>query len=104
MEAVLREVADRLQTSREMLLIALILGRTMPMIFLTPFLGGKLVPPEVKMGLGLLLTIIVWPLAREAVVGEVPIEPLPFLMLMMKEAFVGFAIGFVNSHIFSALD
>jgi hypothetical protein len=38
----------------------------MPMIFLTPFLGGKIAPPEIKMGMGMVFTVILWPLARSS--------------------------------------
>src|SRR5262245_53148592 len=87
-----------------MLLCALILARTMPMVFLTTFFGGKLVPGEVKMGLGLLITVLVWLPAKEVLSGPLPIDPVVFLILMLKESFIGFTIGFVNSHIYSALD
>ena len=52
-----------LEGARGLLLVALILARTMPMLVLTPYLAGKLVPATVKMGLGVLLTILVWPIA-----------------------------------------
>jgi flagellar biosynthesis protein FliR len=104
MDELLRQLNIKLQDSRDMLLIALILGRTMPMVFLTPFLGGKLIPTEVKMGIGLLVSILVFFPSRDALSGPLPIDPGSFMMLMLKESFVGFVIGFVNSHIYSALD
>jgi len=104
MEGVLREIFQRLQQSREMLIVALILARTMPMVVQTPFLGGKLVPNEVKMGLGIMITILVWPLARPAISSQISTAPFGFFMLMMKEVFIGFMIGFVNSHVYDVLD
>ena len=104
MEVFLKHLGIALDYTREMLIVALILARTMPMVVLTPFLAGKLVPPTVKMGMGLLFTILLWPLARDAVTGPLPIGPIAFLMLMLKEVFVGFAIGFVNAHIYWALE
>jgi len=104
MDILLRELNEKLQTSRDLLIFSLILARTMPMVVLTPFLGGKLIPIEIKMGLGVLLAIVLWPLAKGSMTMEVSTAPFGFLMLMLKEAFIGFAIGFVNSHVFSALD
>jgi len=74
------------------------------MIVLTPFFGGKLVPPEVKMGLGLLITILVWPLVHDSLTGDIPMQAVPFLLLMFKEVFIGLAIGFVAAHIFWAME
>ena len=104
MDAVLQRLGIAINYNREMLIFALILARTMPIIVLTPFLGGKVAPPEIKMGMGVTLTIILWPFARAALPGPVPTEALPFLMLLLKELFVGLTIGFVNAHIYYALD
>jgi flagellar biosynthetic protein FliR len=104
MDLLLQEFNRGLAQSREFLAGALILARTMPMVVLTPFLGGQLIPTEVKMGMGVLIMIIVWPVARGSMVGDIPIEVAPFMLLMLKESFIGFAIGFINSHIFLAMD
>ncbi len=100
MDEFLRQAGIALNYNREMLVVALILCRTMPMIMLTPYLAGKLAPNEVKMGLGLLIAIIVWPITREHGADKIPMNALPFIMLMIKEVFVGLAIGFVNAHVF----
>ena len=73
MEAFLEQVGIQLNYTRELLIVALILGRTMPMVYLTPFLAGQIAPTEVKIGFGLLLTILLWPAARGAIDGaEIP--------------------------------
>jgi flagellar biosynthesis protein FliR len=100
-----RQLGQLLNYTQELLILALILGRTVAMIQLTPFLGGKIAPMQVKMAMGVVLTIIVWPLARDVVdLGNVPLGALPFLFLMLKEVFIGFIIGFVNSHMFYVMD
>lgn len=104
MEQLLAMVGEKLNYTQELLMVALILGRTMPMIMLTPFLGGQVMPTEVKMGLGILLTILIWPTATEAISGSVPFTAVGFFFLMLKEAFIGMAIGFMNAHIFYAMD
>jgi hypothetical protein len=87
MQEFLRQAGVALNYQREMLIAALILIRTMPVIMLTPWLAGKLAPNEVKMGVGGLLTILIWPLARETVGDDLPLTAGPFLMLMIKEVF-----------------
>jgi len=67
---------------------------------LNRYLCGKLAPNEVKMGLGMLLTVLVWPLARTTVGDDMPAGALSFIILMVKELFVGLAIGFVSAHVF----
>ena len=104
MDAILQRLGIELNFTQEFLIVALILGRTMPMIVLTPFMGGKILPPELKMGMGVMITALVWPLARGAITVDMPISAIPFLLLMLKEVFIGFAIGFVNSHIFWAME
>ncbi|MDP7038240.1 MAG: type III secretion system export apparatus subunit SctT [Myxococcota bacterium] len=104
MDVLLQRLGIQLNYTQEFLIVALILGRTMPMIILTPFMGGKILPPELKMGMGAMLTILVWPLARGAITVDMPLSPIPFFLLMLKEVFIGFAIGFINSHIFWAME
>ncbi len=104
MEVFLQQVGLNLDYTRELLIVALILGRTMPMIYLTPYFAGQLAPPEIKMGLGVLFTIIVWPTAREAISADVPYTAGAFFLLMLKEIFIGFSIGFVNGHCFFAME
>jgi flagellar biosynthesis protein FliR len=96
-------VGAQLNYTRELVLITLIFARTMPMVVLTPFLGGKLAPAEVKMGLGLMFTILLYPLARD-VVTSVPGTPWLFTLMLFKEIFIGLAIGFVNAHLYWAVE
>ncbi|MEE8408350.1 MAG: flagellar biosynthetic protein FliR [Myxococcota bacterium] len=105
MEVILAKLGYALNYRREMILVALILGRTMPMLVLTPFLSGKLVPTQIKMGMGLLFTILLWPVARNAIdMNQLPVTAIPFFLMMLKEILIGFAIGFVNHHIFWAME
>jgi len=60
----------RSATCRELMIVALILSRTMPMILLTPYLGASSPPTEVKMGLGLVLTVVLCPSPASRVHGE----------------------------------
>ena len=78
MEVFLQQLGISLNYTRELLVVALILGRTVPMIVLTPFLGGQVTPNTIKMGLGVLLTIMIWPLARDSISEEIPYTAFPF--------------------------
>ena len=105
MEEILRHLGIALNYTQELLIVALIMARTVTMIQLTPFLGGKIVPLQIKMGLTAVLTILIWPMARTAAdAATIPVTALPFLALMLKEVMVGFTIGFVNAHIFWVMD
>lgn len=90
--------------TRDLLVFALILGRIMPMLVLTPFLGGKMTPTEIKMGMGLLFTILVWSFANKQMTAEIEIGPVQFLLMMMAQIFIGFEIGFVSSQVFYAME
>ena len=85
----------------EMLLVAsLILIRLVAIVFQTPFLGGKLVPLETRMGLSVGLTILIWPYATSGQTGPLAINELTIIVLMLKELFIGFVIGFLAAELF----
>lgn len=94
MEGILNRLGIALNYQQEMMICALMMIRTAALALQTPWLGGKNVPPEIKIGISVMVTIIVYPLARRTVTGEVPLTAIPFVFLMLKEAFIGFAIGF----------
>jgi flagellar biosynthesis protein FliR len=95
-------LAQQLDFTKTIVVFSLILVRIMSMVVLVPFLGGKNAPIEVKMGVGVTLTILLWPtvLANLDPHHGLPITPIGFTMMMMKETFVGLVIGFVASKIF----
>lgn len=84
-----------------MLAFALLMGRILPVILLTPFLGGESVPSEVKLGLGVLMGLVLYPLLI-AQTKDVPISPFIFIALMLKELFIGLALTMVVNIIFDA--
>jgi flagellar biosynthetic protein FliR len=97
-------LVDQVDATRALVTFALIMGRVMAIVILVPFLGGKNAPPEVKMGVGVTLTMILWPTVLAAMDGDVPITPIGFILMMLKEVFVGFAIGFVAAEIFYTVE
>ncbi|MCA9555729.1 MAG: flagellar biosynthetic protein FliR [Myxococcales bacterium] len=86
-----------------LLLGAIMLMRILPIIFQTPFLGGKMVPTETRMGLAAGLAILVWPYAT-ANVAPMNTNPMVLVALMGKELFIGFSIGFVATELFYAME
>jgi flagellar biosynthesis protein FliR len=104
MELFLKQIAVALNYQQELLIFGLLLARIMPMVIQTPYLGGKLVPSELKMGLGIILAIILRPLVAPTLSEEIRADFMPYLGLMMKEIFIGFVLGFVNSHVFTVVE
>lgn len=84
-----------------MLAFALLMGRVLPVVMLTPFLGGESVPSEVRLGLGLMLGLVLYPLLI-AQTSSIPVSPLVFIALMLKELFIGLALSMVVNIIFDA--
>lgn len=104
MHQLLKLFGMSLDPTRDILLIGLVLSRTLPVILQVPFLGGQQSPPEVKMSLGLLFALVIWPITKDNMVERIPIFAVPFLLLMLKELFIGFSIGYVMSHIFASVE
>ncbi len=77
-------------------LVLLFLGRMLPIISLSPFFGAKVLPHPVKLTFALSLFVIFLPKLL-----FVTTTPLSFtnvtLMLLVKEIFVGFCIGWLIS-------
>jgi flagellar biosynthetic protein FliR len=84
-----------------LLTFALLLSRLLPIILLTPFLGGEVVPSEVKLGLSVTLGIVLFPLVSSRL-SYIPTSAIPFLFLMCKELFLGLCLSFVVGMIFEA--
>jgi len=80
---------------------ALVAARVVPVIVFSPFLGGEVVPPEVKIGVGVLLSIVLFPAVAERV-SYVPHTPLPYILTFAKEVFIGISLGFVVNMVFDA--
>lgn len=87
--------------SQLLLAFALLMTRVLPPVILTPFLGGETVPSEVKLGLGIMLGMVLFP-AITYQAGQVPSSPLIFLALMLKELFIGLTLSFVIAIVFDA--
>ena len=81
--------------------VGLLLCRIMPVLVLSPFLGGEAMPGEIKMGVGVTLSLVLFP-AVSARMGQIPTSALPFIGLMLKEIFIGVALATIVNVIFEA--
>ncbi len=84
-----------------LLAYALLMGRILPVILLTPFLGGEAVPSEVKLGLGVMIGMVLYP-AIISVSNNIPISAVLIIALMLKELFIGMSMAFVVNLVFDA--
>jgi flagellar biosynthetic protein FliR len=83
----------------------LVFVRVSTIIALLPVFGSTSVPPQVKVGLSLILSIILMSSMPVAPAAALPHgTPIAFLfLLVIKEVAVGLAIGFTTSFLFSAV-
>jgi flagellar biosynthetic protein FliR len=99
--ALLHEFGIQVSFSQLLLCFALLMARVLPVIILTPFLGGETVPSEVKLGLGVMLGGVLFP-AMAAQMKSVPISALIFIALMLKELFIGLTLSLIVGMVFDA--
>jgi flagellar biosynthetic protein FliR len=107
MEGGLGRIVDFFQAeelNQVVLIGMLIFFRVIPVIFVTPFLGGKLVPPTTKTGLAMGFSILLYPFATAGMVAPMYPNPIVFIVLMLKELFIGFTLGYVAAEIFYAME
>jgi len=99
MEQILEQLGVGVNFTSVLLVWALLMGRVMPLIILAPFIGGDVVPSQVKLGIGISLSIIIYPLVADT---RVPLGSISFVLLLLKEVFIGLAIAFASSLAFDA--
>lgn len=97
----LAEFGLRVNVSLVILTVALLMTRILPVIILSPFLGGEVVPTEVKIGLGVLLAIVLYPFVQERVT-LIPTSAFPFILVLLKELFIGVCLAFIVNMVFEA--
>ena len=96
-----QELGIQTDFTQLLLAFALLMARVLPVIILTPFLGGETVPQEVKLGLGVMLGMVLYPVII-AQVREVPVSAVLFVALMLKELFLGLTLSFIVGMVFDA--
>ena len=79
----------------------LALARLATAVSLAPFLGGKSVPNQVKVGLAAAMTILLFPLLRPVV--DAPPPTLLWFALLIKEVLIGALLGLLSQLVFFAI-
>lgn len=97
----LAEFGLKVNVSMVILTIALLMARILPVIILSPFLGGEVVPVEVRIGLGVLLSIVLYPFVADRITF-IPTSALPFILILLKELFIGVCLAFIVNMVFEA--
>ena len=101
LEQVRHEFGLKVDFTVALLTMALLLTRILPVILLSPMLGGETTPTEVKLGLGLMLGLVMFP-AVVPRIQYVPLFALPFIATLVKELFIGLCLSFMVSVVFDA--
>src|SRR4051812_22931077 len=101
LEQIFHQMGVKTSISLTIFGIALIACRVLPLCFMSPFLGGDQIDPQVKIGVGVMLSIVLFP-AMEPRLGSLPVRALPFIILICKEVFIGMSLAFIVSFIFEA--
>lgn len=70
------------------------MARVAPTVAIAPFLGGKILPDTVKMGLTVAIAIIFLPFLLVHYTHPIDFDVF-FMLMLVKEAFVGFILGFL---------
>jgi flagellar biosynthetic protein FliR len=98
---VLSRLTEQANLSLIIFTVGLMLCRIMPVLAFSPFLGGEVVPVEIKMGVGVTLSIVLFPTVANRM-GALPISALPFIALLIKEIFIGLSMSYIINIIFDA--
>jgi len=101
LEQIFHEMGVKTSVSLTIFGIALIACRVLPLCFMSPFLGGDQIDSQVKIGVGVMLSIVLFP-AIEPRLSSLPIRALPVIILICKEVFIGMSLAFIVSFIFEA--
>jgi flagellar biosynthesis protein FliR len=88
-----------------MFLLAFI--RIVSYLSVVPFFGGDLVPARIKVGFSAALVVVMLPVLQSGLASSGKPVPLSLLMITamaVKEAVVGFTLGFVSSLVFEVVE
>jgi flagellar biosynthetic protein FliR len=96
------EMVARTNLSLVIFTVGLMMCRIVPVLVLSPFLGGEAVPNEIKIGTGVTLSIVLFPAVRDTM-GAIPTSSLPYIGLMLKELFIGMTIAYCVNVVFDAV-
>lgn len=79
------------------------LARVGSLMAAMPIFSGKQVPARVRLGLAVVLSMVLFPVAAP-LIPQVPFEPMRLALLVGGEAMVGLMLGFVAQFVFNAVE
>jgi len=86
---------------QHIIIAILVLLRISALIILLPVLGHQLIPSQIKIGLIVLLTMLIYPLVEHQV-AAIPLEPLTFAVIAIQEMLIAAALALFAQLIFTA--
>lgn len=104
MDEIFRKLGVNVNVSFHLIFLGLIWVRVLGMTAVVPFLFGKPVPRYAVVGASMVLALFVYPNILPRPIPELPAAELSLVILFIKEAFYGLAIGFSASILFYALE
>jgi len=105
------KLIEQFELSRGIVTAGLLMSRILGMIWLAPFLGGKLVPNQVKIGVALAVGVLLYPAVASS--GDFDLlytgkSIYPFGLRLggyvLKEVFIGVLLGFIIMTIWYAAE
>lgn len=82
---------------------SLVVARILPIMCLTPFLGAKTALSIIKIGFSIFFSILLFP-SLHPTIANIDYYSLAFVILLIKEIWVGFIIGFIAQIPFYAFE
>ncbi|MDQ6970722.1 MAG: flagellar biosynthetic protein FliR [Mariprofundus sp.] len=79
----------------------LVLLRVGTMLILLPVLGHQLIPSQVKVGLIILISLLIYPLVEDQV-PNIPLQPIAFAAIALQEMLIAAALALFAQLIFTA--
>lgn len=86
----------------QFVVFVLLVVRTTSLIVTAPILGHQAVPFQIKVGFGLFLAFVLFPL-QSKLVGSIDVKLLGIVLIALQEVFVGITIGFGIGLVFAGV-
>lgn len=106
LETILRTFEIGQSPQAFLVLVGLAFTRLITFLAVVPFFGGAAVPARVKAATAAAFVLVVYPVLEAGVQrqgGHLPFGPVGFIALLVKEALVGYSLGFLASLVFEAI-
>lgn len=102
-DVILREMGIAGSFQAFILVVGLIMARMIPILMMNPFLGGQVMPQNLKTGFAILIAALVYKPLTANLAHPIPLDTLPYMALLLKELVFGACIGYLSSLVFLAI-